>query len=172
MSCSCTQRAADGARLADRASAAAPLLRLTFVVRDDSHPMACERCLEKHVGQAYIYAREYAEDASRLVERMLCVANLGCAGEHALALGRKELAGRVKAARLAFHARGDVAGIVAVFDELAGGAEGGRGRLEAIGRMAAAEEALRRAGGDEAADKVRELRRAWAEASSSGPSVG
>ena len=172
MSCSCTQRAADGARLADRASAAAPMLRLTVVVRDASHPLACERCLEKHVGQAYIYAREYAEDAARVVERKLCVANLGCAGEHALALERRGLAEHIKAARLAFQERGDATGVVAVFDELAGGTDAGRARLEAIGRMAAAEEALRRAGGSEAADKVRELRRAWADASSSGPSVG
>lgn len=135
---------------------------VAVVVRDGSHPLACVRCLEKHVGQAYIYAREYSEaPKERETERLLAIGNLGCAGEHALALGRKDYAARIKAARISF-ADGDPSGVYAVFDELAGGTEAGRWRLEAVGRLATAEEALRRAGGGEAADKMREIRRLFA----------
>lgn len=155
MACPCKNK--NGAQpMAEKRSVA-------VVVRDGSHPLACVRCLEKHVGQAYIYAREYSEaPKERETERLLAIGNLGCAGEHALALGRNDYAARIKAARLAFADTGDTEAVAAVFDELAGGTDAGRWRLEAIGRLAVAEEALRRAGGGDAADKMREIRRLFA----------
>ena len=159
MSCSCNNgRAAN----AEGNTPRAPRDIVQIVVRDGSHPLACVRCLEKHIAQAYIYAREWEEARERETEWLLCVGNLGCAGEHARALGRRDYAARIKAARISF-ADGDPSGVYAVFDELAGGTEAGRWRLEAVGRLAVAEEALRRAGGGEAADRIREIRRLFAE---------
>ena len=152
MGCGCKQQQKQEA---DTNRAATHEVRL--IVRDGSHPLACVRCLEKHIGQAYIYAREWDEVRDRETERLLCIGNLGCAGEHALALGRKLFAARIKAARLAFADGGDPSGVYGVFDELAGGTDAGRWRLEAVGRLAVAEEALRRIDSGRA-DRIRMIR--------------
>ena len=72
MNAECGCRNASTERAAARA--------VSFVVRDGSHPLACETCLEKHLGQALVYATEWREDAGREAEHLLCAANLGCAG--------------------------------------------------------------------------------------------
>lgn len=78
-----------------------------------ANTLACERCCESHVGFAAVLAQECAEDAARLVERRLCLGNLKAAEWHARALGRPDLAAKVREARHAFAA-GDPAPVVSL----------------------------------------------------------
>ncbi len=75
--------------------------------------LACERCLEGHIGYAAVLAIEVAEDASRIVERRLCIGNLKAAEQHARALGRDALRATIREARHAFAA-GDPAPVLAL----------------------------------------------------------
>jgi hypothetical protein len=75
--------------------------------------LACERCIEGHLGYAAVLAAEVAEDASRIVERRLCLGNLKAAEQHARALGRDALRATIREARHAFAA-GDPAPVLAL----------------------------------------------------------
>lgn len=116
-------------------------------VRDGNSPLACDRCLEKHLATAAINAIEYQEDSSRDAERVLCGGHLKCAADHATALGRRDLAERIEAA-VATNAK-------SVLDLLPGG---GDERELAIGSLSAAEIHLRLCGRTETADRIREIR--------------
>ena len=110
-------------------------------------PLACERCLEKHLCKALVYAAEAAED-ERPVERALAHVNLMCAAEHAEALGDE------RAADVAAAAEGEIspAAIRALLPA------GGDYEESAIGLLGVAEDALRFAGKPAAADAVRKIR--------------
>lgn len=166
MGCPCKDKAkkAAAAELA-AAPAAAPRpatsVRLELTVRGEGHPLACEDCLAKHVGVAYVLSSEWLEDETRKTERLLCIANLQCAAEHAEALGRKSLASLIDEARVLFGRNGDTGKLMLVIDELCGADERERQRLVAIGHMAAAEQAMRLCDGDSFADRVRAVRLDW-----------
>ena len=49
---------------------------------------ACLRCYAKHVAKALVLWQEYMEDSTRSEELALCIGNIGCAEDHAAALGR------------------------------------------------------------------------------------
>ncbi len=110
-------------------------------------PLACERCLDKHLCKALVYAAEAAEE-DRPVERGLARANLACAAEHAEALGAEN------AADIAAAAEGEPtpAAIRALLPA------GGDHEESAIGLLGVAEDALRFAGKPAAADAVRKIR--------------
>jgi hypothetical protein len=78
-----------------------------------ANTLACERCCEAHVGFAAVLAQECAEDGARLVERRLCLGNLKAAEWHARALGRPDLAAKVREARHRF-ADGDTGAVAAL----------------------------------------------------------
>jgi hypothetical protein len=75
--------------------------------------LACERCLEGHIGYAAVLAREVAEDPARAVERRLALGNLKAAEWHACALGRPDVAAQIREARHKF-AEGDADAVVAL----------------------------------------------------------
>lgn len=50
-------------------------------------PMACMRCYAKHLAKAAVQAGEVEEDPSRARELAMCVGNIACAEDHAMALG-------------------------------------------------------------------------------------
>lgn len=75
--------------------------------------LACERCLEGHLGYAAVLAIEVAEDSSRIIERRLALGNLKAAEWHARALGVPQFAAAVRKARHAFAA-GDPAPVLAL----------------------------------------------------------
>lgn len=75
--------------------------------------LACERCLEGHLGYAAVLAIEVAEDPARVVERRLCLGNLKAAEQHARALGRDAIRATIREARHAFAA-GDPAPVLAL----------------------------------------------------------
>ena len=75
--------------------------------------IACERCLESHLGYAAVTAREFAEDPTRIFERRLTLGNLKAAEWHASALGRPDVAAWVREARHKF-ADGDAEAVVAL----------------------------------------------------------
>lgn len=52
-------------------------------------PLACGRCYAKHLAKALVLWQEYREDNARLAELSLCLGNIGCAEDHAAALGRE-----------------------------------------------------------------------------------
>ena len=108
MSCTCEQRREEAAT-AESAEAVSVLLD----IRGAGHPLACRDCLEKHLAKAVEQAREYAEDGSRRAERLCCIGNLGCAEDHAVALGLGALAESIRAARRAFQG-GDAAAPLAL----------------------------------------------------------
>ncbi len=137
MSCSCRNKQKRGK---------APF-EVTFRVREKDAPLACDRCLEKHLATAAINAIEYQEDSSRDAERVLCGGHLKCAVDHATALGRRDLAERIEAA-VATNAQ-------SVLALLPGG---GDERELAIGSLSAAEIHLRLCGRTETADRIREIR--------------
>lgn len=97
----------------------------------DTHgkTLACERCWEGHVGYAAVLAREVAEGPARAVERKLALGNLKAAEWHASALGRPDVAARVREARHRFAA-GDAEAVVALL-----GIEIGRMVESSDGRM-------------------------------------
>ena len=111
------------------------------------NPLACERCLDKHLAKALVYACEASEE-ERPVERGLARANLACAAEHAEALGAENAADIAKAAE------GEIspAAIRALLPA------GGDYEESAIGLLGVAEDALRFAGKPAAADAVRKIR--------------
>ncbi len=78
-----------------------------------ANTLACERCLEGHLGYAAVLSIEAAEDSSRVVERRLCLGNLKAAEQHARALGRDALRATIREARHAFAA-GDTAPVLAL----------------------------------------------------------
>lgn len=166
MGCPCkdkAKKAAAAEQVAAPAVASRPAtsVRLELTVRGEGHPLACEDCLVKHVGVAYVLSGEWLEDETRKTERLLCIANLQCAAEHAEALGRKSLASLLDEARVLFARDGEASKIVLVVDELCGADERERQRLVAIGHMAAAEQAMRLCDGDSFADRVRAVRLDW-----------
>ena len=166
MGCPCKDKAkkAEAAELAAAPAAdASPAqsVRLELTVRGEGHPLACEDCLAKHVGVAYVLSAEWLEDETRKTERLLCIANLQCAAEHAEALGRKSLASLLDEARVLFARDGEASKIVLAVDELCGADELERQRLVAIGHMAAAEQDMRLCDGDSFADRVRAVRLDW-----------
>ena len=172
MACGCRQLEKKDERRATGGQPGATAWRTVCIeIANDEMPLACPLCLEKHVAQAHVYAREFSEDAGRVAERNLAIGNLGCAGEHARALGKFDLADKIDAARIALHERNETAPVEALFEELSGGTDAGRACLEAIGRMAASEEALRRAGAGDAADSIRALRLDFANAAPGGTDV-
>lgn len=120
--------------------------KLTMVVRADGQPLACDRCMEKHLAKALVYAAEAREDGGRNVERALAAANLSCAREHAEALedGR--------AAAIAEMERAPESPAPAAIAPMLGV------RADCVGRLGVAEDALRFAGRDAEADAVREIR--------------
>ena len=91
--------------------------------------LACERCLEGHLGYAAVTAREFAEDPTRIFERRLTLGNLKAAEWHASALGRPDVAAQVREARHRFAA-GDSDAVVALL-----GIEIGRMVESSDGRM-------------------------------------
>lgn len=85
--------------------------------------IACERCLEGHIGYAAVLAREVAEDPARAVERRLALGNLKAAEWHACALGRTDVAAQIREARHKF-AEGDAEAVVALLSlEIKGAVE-------------------------------------------------
>lgn len=166
MGCSCKKKKleADAAAKAVASSVTVDVPTVPILVRDGDHPLACERCLEKHVAVAPVYAVEYAEaPKDRTAERLLCFAHLSCAEEHAQALGRMSIAERIADARSAFMERGDFTPVLDAFYDLAGWYSGPSvARLGAIGALARAEDLMRIAGFESKAAKVREIRREFA----------
>lgn len=166
MGCPCKDKAKKAAAAEQAAAPAvasrpATSVRLELTVRGEGHPLACEDCLAKHVGVAYVLSGEWLEDETRKTERLLCIANLQCAAEHAEALGRKSLVSLIDEARILFGRNGDTGKLMLVIDELCGADEWKRQRLVAIGHMAAAEQAMRLCDGDSFADRVRAVRLDW-----------
>ena len=53
-------------------------------------PLACGRCYAKHLGKSLVLFREWREDNTRAAELALCIGNIGCAEDHAAALGKDE----------------------------------------------------------------------------------
>lgn len=140
MTCPCRSRKAAPAAQAKPAT-------FTVTVRADGHPLACERCLEKHLCKALVYSCEAQED-ERPVERGLARANLLCAAEHAEALGRPSSA----IIEIAEHSNLRPESIREILPG------GGDYREEAIGLLSVAEDALRLYGDPETAEAVRLLR--------------
>lgn len=120
--------------------------KLTMVVRADGQPLACDRCMEKHLAKALVYAAESREDEARKAERALAAANISCAREHADALAD------ARAADLAEMERAPEPPAPAALASLLGV------RADCVGRLGVAEDALRFAGRDAEADAVREIR--------------
>lgn len=71
----------------------------------------CERCFEAHIGFAAVLAQEVSEDGGRTVERRLALGNLKAAEWHARALGKTELAERIRAARHKFAESDDASAV-------------------------------------------------------------
>lgn len=138
-------------------------VKLEFVVRGSGHPLACEDCLGKHVGTAFVLATEVSEDRERKTERLLCLSNLRCAKDHAEALGREALTASLEEALGEFAKTGGAEKVVAAFDEVCGGDAKKRSHLIAVGHLSAAEQALRLCGGEEYADRIRSIRLDWTE---------
>ena len=133
-------------------------VRLEFVVRGEGHPLACEECLKKHLGAAFVLSTEAAEEFSRQTERLLCIANLRCAEEHARALGREGLGNRLAMARVSFAKNGVYDEIATMVNAICGEDDAEKRRLVAIGHVAAAEQMLRLCGGGADADRLRAVR--------------
>lgn len=102
MGCDCDKR-----KLAPDNGVSGGTVFVRIPVRDGFDPLACHDCLEKHLAKAAEQAREVAEDSLRRSERILCIGNLGCAEDHARALGLVDLADAIRAARRSFQ-HGDV----------------------------------------------------------------
>lgn len=137
---------------------------VSVLAREGGHPLACEFCLEKHVAVASVYAVEYAENVKdRLAERLLCIAHLGCAAEHADALKRDLTSETIEKAAESFAESGDFTAVLDLFYDLARDrGDKGVARLSAIGALAHAEDDARRAGRPDFAEKIRLLRRQFA----------
>lgn len=138
MNCPCTSNKSP--------ATGASYYKLTMVVRSNGNPLACGRCLEKHIAKALVYAAEAREDESRESERALAAANISCAHEHADALAD------ARAAALAEMERAPEPPAPAALASLLGV------RADCVGRLGVAEDALRFAGRDAEADAVREIR--------------
>ena len=99
MSCNCTNR---GSEKTDQTFP--PFMNLTLSMDPEKdHPLACPRCLEKHVSAAIVYANEVFEDPTRQAERMMLIGNLVAAEDHARALNLVDLAMRIRGIRSAFQ---------------------------------------------------------------------
>lgn len=143
MPCSCQQKK-------PAAPTPAQPVRLDLVVRADGNPLACERCLRKHLAKALVYAAEAREEDRRDAEAALCVANLACAAEHADALGDP------RAATIAALASAPSIPLPSDIRPLLGGAD--EHLDDAVGLLAVAEDALRFAGRNDIADSMRGTR--------------
>lgn len=138
MTCPCTKHKSP--------ATGASYYKLTLVVRSEGHPLACKRCLDKHLAKALVYAAEAREDGGRNVERALAAANLSCAREHADALAD------ARATAIAEMERAPEPPAPAAIASLLGV------HADCVGRLGVAEDALRFAGRDAEADAVREIR--------------
>lgn len=58
-------------------------------LRSYNDALGCGRCYAKHLAKALTQWEEYLEDNTRDAELALCFGNLGCAEDHAVALGRE-----------------------------------------------------------------------------------
>lgn len=138
MTCPCTKSKSP--------ATGASYYKLTLVVRSDGDPLACGRCLDKHIAKALVYVAESREDEAREAERALAAANISCAREHAEALADG------RAAALAEMERAPEPPAPAALASLLGV------HTDCVGRLCVAEDALRFAGRDAEADAVREIR--------------
>lgn len=62
-------------------------------------PLKCARCYSKHLSKAAVEYQEFLEDPSRFAELSLAVGDVGCAEDHAQALGRQADRDALRAAR-------------------------------------------------------------------------
>ena len=82
MGCGCS-----GGKPADKDRAADG--RTFRAAEEPVDPMACRRCLAKHLSKAAIQAEEVLEDPGRHMELAMCVGNIACAEDHAFSLGMR-----------------------------------------------------------------------------------
>lgn len=59
----------------------------------------CMRCYCKHLSKAVIEYSEFMEDQSRSAELSMCIGDLACAEDHAVALGKRDEASRIRMIR-------------------------------------------------------------------------
>ena len=68
-----------------------------------TNSLGCAKCYAKHLAKAVVQWSEFREDASRLAELSLCIGNIGCAEDHAAALGREGERARLRNVRVLIY---------------------------------------------------------------------